>query len=733
MKHARTRSVIGVLISDIESSYQECFFDELCKQASSLGVKPVVYSGTIIGSPAWFDRQMNVAYHLAHPQHLDGVLSVTSTFMRGQTEPVVQRLLEEFASLPRVSVTAELPGIPSVLIDNTAGFRQLLEHLVRDHAYRDFAFLSGPIGSQDAQQRLKTFRAVMAENAIRVDPRLIQDGEFYYYGARAAAERILASGLPVRVIVAANDEMAMAAIAVASERGLRVPEDLAIVGIDDLHPHVTGLRLTTVNNALDQQLSVGLESLLAQMEWREVPALTMVPTHLVLRQSCGCSPDLAALLGVQSTDWIARETTVLNSLALNTSDRPRFEQYLLQSLDALSSEEPRALERVVWEMARECLAIGGEVICLQSLLLGIQTHLLDPEALGAHDMWRLGIQFSQAHVALLKAKAMHSVALGERIGITGGSINYLKRQLLSFEIHQQMENLPDLLGQFGIKTCIIAFYEDQGYFNTSNDYFLPAKARLVACLIEGKRYNEQLWRPFDTASLLPDEVWALTGERPLIVMPAFQQAGHYGYILFGPERPIGISLEAVREAIASALIGSLLVEEIGRVRDYLAKAPHKLARTSHSIEQIRNHDPLSGLLNRQGFIDGATERLGSEELSCHLLIYASIQGITSIEETHGRNEMDLAISETARVFAGMLRASDLVARIGPDLFVALCSDTEASFVSELQQRLAKAFDGFNQQSSHPYQITCMLAFEDIQPTANPDLEALLAPRPSLNS
>jgi len=724
LKHGNIFPVIGVLMSDVEGSYQGCFFEELRSQSAALGFRLVVYSGTVIGTPTWFERQMNMAYHLAHSRQLDGVISVTSTFMRAGTEATVQRLLDQFKPLPRVSMTGALSGIPSVLIDNIGGFKHMLEHLVRDHAYRDFAFLSGPAGSPDAQHRLKTFRTVMVESAIRVDPRLIQDGEFNYHGGRKATERILASGLPVRVIVAASDEMAMAAIAVAAEHGLRIPEDLAIVGVDDLHQHVKGLRLTTVNNALPQQVAAGLSALRTQMAGEEAAAVSTIASRLVRRQSCGCSVEINPKLPADC-GWAEREAQLLEGLALDGQNRARFEQYLMQCLDALASEEPRALERVVWRIANDCLALDDEIVGLQSLLLGIQTLLLDPEALSAHDMWRLGCQLNQAQMVVVKAKTMNSVARGERLGLTEGSINFLKRKLLSFEVHQQMENLPEVLGEFGIKTCIIAFYEEQGYFNTSNDYFLPAKARLVACLIDGERHNDQLWRTFDTEALMPDEVWTLTGNQSLIVMPAFQQAGHYGYMLFGPEQPLGMSLESVREGIASSLIGSLLVEEVGRVRDYLAKDPKRLARTSSSIEQMSTHDHLSGLLNRQGFVDEASDRLASQPLSRHLLVHASMNGLASIEEQTGKSDLDFAIEQASRVFAGMLRSSDLVARVSNDRFIALCSDVEPSFICDLRTRLAKAFEQFNNESSKHYQITCNLVFQSIPAGSDTMLEAWL--------
>lgn len=711
MKHGYTFPVIGVLVSDVESSYQVPLFDELCSQSAKLGIKLVVYSGTLFNQTFWFDRQLNIAYHLANQIHLDAILSVTSTFMRAGTESAVARLLNSFKPLPVASLTAEIPGIHSILIDNAGGFRQMLEHLINDHGYRDFAFLTGPAGSQDAQQRLKTFRMVMAEHDIRVDPRLIQDGEFYYFPARHAAERILSSGLPVRVIVAANDEMAMAAMGVAAEHGIRVPEDLAVVGVDDLHPHVSSLQLTTVNNSLERQVELALSSLLEQLDGRLLPPVTQVPVQVILRQSCGCQTEGHRTPSATDTASTTKEKLLLD-LGLDKEKTSYFRDFLQRSMDALGSEDFSALERVVWEMARFCQnQSGGDISKPQALLLGIQTSLLDPANLSAQELWRQSSMLNKAQVSLTRAKTTFAVAHGERMGMTGGSLNILKRKLLSFEIHQQMEALPELLQSVGIQTCIIAFYDEQGYLNTINDFFLPTRARLVACVVNGIRHNDQLWRAFDTEALLPEPVWQLTGDSPLIVMPIFQQVGHYGYVLFGPERPIGLSLESVREAIASALIGAQLMEEIGHVRDYLNKDSRRVARTSQTIEQIGRHDSFSGLLNRRGFLESTQERIAKTSRGQHVLVQAKIQSLKEIERQFGQQEKHLLVEQSTLVFAGVLRASDLAARFHEDHFVALCSEVEACFPDELRSRLELAIEQFNHNSGKPYHLECRLSFK----------------------
>ncbi|WP_018608558.1 substrate-binding domain-containing protein [Uliginosibacterium gangwonense] len=725
MRQAGVAPTIGVLINDVESTYQKHLCAELCKQAGRLGIRLVFYSGSIIGTPTWFERQMNLVYHLAHAQHLGGLLLVTSTFMRVGSEPIVHKLLEHFKGLPCVSLTAEIPGVPCVLLDNTTGLRQMLEHLIQDHGYRDFAFLSGPSGSHDAAQRLKTFRAVMAESGIHVDPRLIQSGEFYYFGARQAAEQMLASGLPVRVVVAANDEMALAAIAVVTERGLRVPEDIAVVGMDDLHPHVTEMGLSSVNQSTEEQVARSLALLQAQGMDEDPPHET-VPSHFVRRRSCGCGCNIEQNRGVPGEgDFSARSQQLLDSLCLSDQEKVRFLTYLQGCMAALAAEQPHALEDALWPMAMECLAHNTDIVALQTLLLGIQTLMLDPQTCSAEQLWEYGIRLNKAQMVLLKAKAMHTVAQGERLGLASGSVNHVKRQLLSFEIHQQMEALPDVLGQFGIKTCMIAFYEEQGYFNTSNDYLLPKRARLVACVFEGKTYSEHLWRSFDTQTLLPEAVWEMTGAHPLTVVPAFQQVGHYGYIVFGPELPVGVSLEAVREAIASALIGALLVEEVGRVRDYLSKESWRRTRTRSSIEQMGQYDLQSGLLNLSGFLHAAHARLVAQTASKHMMVYVDVKNIEPEQIQLGQKEADVAFEGAARVFMNALRASDILGRIEPHRFVALCSDTDANFSSELHNRLAQAFAHLNQMTDKSYQVGCQLSFRNVESRESAMIESVL--------
>ena len=699
---------------DVESSYQIPLFHELCRQSEKLGVKLVAYTGTVFNQTFWFDRQMNIAYHLANKKHLDGLLSITSTFVRAGTEPAVVSLIQSFRPIPTVSLTAAIPDVPSVLIDNESGFRTLLEHLVKDHGYRDFAFLTGPAGSQDAQQRLKTFRTVMSENNIHVDPRLIQDGEFYFFPARHAAEKIFSAGLPVRVIVSANDEMAMAAMGVAAERGIRVPEEIAIVGVDNLHPHVSSLKLTTVDNSLGQQVEAALTSLLDQLARRKIAELTRIPSQMVLRQSCGCEASPLRETPPSFSSQEAQEN-LLSSLMLDEEKTLVFRRFLQDTLEALHDKDQPKLERLVWEIARfSQYQNGGDFSKPQDLIFGIQNILLSPTELSREDLWRQGAMLNKAQVILTQARTAFSVYVGERTGLSGGSHNILKRQLMSFEIHQQMENLPGLLQEIGIKTCIIAFYNEQGYFNTSNDFFLPSEARLVACIINGRRHNDQLWCPFETEALLPESVWQLTENIPLIVSPIFQQVGHYGYILLGPEQPIGLTRESVREAIASALIGAQLVEEIGRIRDSVNSENKPIVmRTAPPLEQTDRHDNLSGLLNRRGFIEKVAERFDQKPRTSHLLVQAGIQALDRIEQEYGSSEKDFLVEQTAVLFAGALRTSDLAARLQENHFIALCSEVKEGFSEVLRSQLYAAIEQFNLNSGKPYRLDYKLQMQFI--------------------
>lgn len=174
-------------------------------------------------------------------------------------------------------------GVDTVVVENAAGARALADAL---HAagYRRPAVLGGPGTHLTARERRDAFVARFADLGAPVDPAHVVAGEFTHEGGEAAMRALLDTGADVDVVFAVNDVMALGALAAARDRGVRVPDDVALAGFDDiltLRDVVPGL--TTVRVPL---VDVGrLATELVLEDHAGEPRVRTVPTEVVLRAS----------------------------------------------------------------------------------------------------------------------------------------------------------------------------------------------------------------------------------------------------------------------------------------------------------------------------------------------------------------------------------------------------------------------------------------------------------------
>lgn len=168
-------------------------------------------------------------------------------------------------------------------VDNRDGARAATEHLLA-RGVRRIATITGPLDMPSGIDRLDGFRDALT--AVGVDAVAVEDGRFTDEGGANAMRRILAAGVVPDALFVASDLMARGAISVLSAAGLRVPDDVAIVGFDD-SPVATGVMppLTTMRQPSHQQGEVMAHVLLERLAGRPTDRITIMPTELVIRES----------------------------------------------------------------------------------------------------------------------------------------------------------------------------------------------------------------------------------------------------------------------------------------------------------------------------------------------------------------------------------------------------------------------------------------------------------------
>ena len=273
MRSQETR-IIAVLVSGIEP-----FSAELLKGAASelehSGYALMVFSGGRSGRTGWEQRYLS---------------QVSGTFADG-TILVAPTVREVESTHPVVAVDPHVGGanLPTVVAENFVGACTAVEHLV-SLGHRRIGFLAGRPDLESARLREAGYREALDRAGIDFDPDLVAVGDFQEEASAVAARRLL--DLPDRptAIFAANDLSAIQVVRVADERGWRVPDDLSVVGFDNIpESALVEPPITTVDQSIQELGREAVRLLLRLLRDGEStqPTHLTLPTHLVIRKSTG--------------------------------------------------------------------------------------------------------------------------------------------------------------------------------------------------------------------------------------------------------------------------------------------------------------------------------------------------------------------------------------------------------------------------------------------------------------
>ncbi len=212
--------------------------------------------------------------------------------------------------LPVVVVAGDagMRGVDVVAADNWSGAYALVRHLLIEHGRRRLYHVDGPPSAPDAKTRRLAMQAVIDAHP---GARLVgaHSGRFSVKSGEAAAEQMLADfggpyGELPDAIVCSNDQMAIGVLRTLAARGIRVPEDIALVGFDDIYPAtLCDPPLTTVRQPIRGIGERACEQLIERIANPTLrPSVELLPTELVIRSSCGCPPGTVVRKLVETVD-----------------------------------------------------------------------------------------------------------------------------------------------------------------------------------------------------------------------------------------------------------------------------------------------------------------------------------------------------------------------------------------------------------------------------------------------
>lgn len=275
LSRAETRTV-GIVVPDLHGE----FFSELIRgfdMAASEGGYLLLLS-TMHADPVLAGQALRAMHG-----RVDGLLVMAPQLRAAELDALIP------ADLPCLQVFSEASRRrPTIGVDNRSGARDAARHLFAT-GRRRIVHVTGPRGNHDAEERREGF--VEALRALGAEPPVLLDGNFREDGGARAVEELIAMGTRFDAVFAANDMMALGAMQALRGHGLRVPEDVAVVGFDDI-PLARHLGLTTMRVQAAEIGADALQRLIAILRnGPAAPTLRQVPPTLVVRASSGGTQD----------------------------------------------------------------------------------------------------------------------------------------------------------------------------------------------------------------------------------------------------------------------------------------------------------------------------------------------------------------------------------------------------------------------------------------------------------
>lgn len=276
LRTQETKSVIVIVPNIANSLFHEVIFG-IASEAETNGYQVLI---------ADMHSQPSIEMHYLNAiqqRQVDGIISMSANMV----QKLMQQIVGEYPMVMAIQ-SFEDDSIPCVSIDNVAATKAMMTHLIRME-HRNIAHMTSSLPLLPYQDRLNSYMDTLKEHGIPVDMELVSYGEPTIQGGYDQMEALLAKGKPITAVFSAGDTMAIGAIKALKKNGLRVPQDCAVVGFDDIElSSFWEPALTTIRQPKAQIGQCAFRKLLALM--KKEPLLNtkdILQYELVIRESCG--------------------------------------------------------------------------------------------------------------------------------------------------------------------------------------------------------------------------------------------------------------------------------------------------------------------------------------------------------------------------------------------------------------------------------------------------------------
>lgn len=654
-----------------------------------------------------YQYQCNVVFNFAHSEHLDGIILASGTLASFLNSTDYSNFYSKFKPIPMVSLGVQIPDLPSVYTNNTAIFKELVNHLIHVHNRKNIAFVSGPSSNRDAFDRYLGYTSALDENKMAYRSDYVYTGDFTPVSVKDAVHTFLdEKKLDIDAIVCANDSMALTIMSELKKRGILIPEQIIVTGCDDIPSSAYSVpSLTSIEQSLEQMARSAVLLLLDMIKGNS-PTDILLPSRITYRESCGCH--------------IMPYSSLLSTLTMPKGKSVQLADTFLQKcLPTLNSDITSSIRNFVIECYELILQAPNEFkpvqTCVESFFVSVKdklntihlalnlkncmTSLKDdlfhlsqnPVVLRYIDKLFSKISHSLFNY-LLDYYSLQSEKLNNHFNFTRQFLTTITNNISNKE-QQLLSIIPSLI-EAGITSCLIYLYPKGITHNLSDEWEMPDDIDLYMGYIKGQIINPDL---------LPCKVNA-------------NEIAFYGFekhtenytscihpIFFGNEQ-LGVVVFEM-DCDNYTLIDNLTVELGCALK--LTSSFTAQKQVESKLETLSQTDEMTNLLNRRGFFNFAEDRYAFSltEHQGGILFYADMDGLKTINDTFGHHEGDFAIIQMSRILKKAFCHHEIIGRIGGDEFVILSTGQSIDYLEEVTHTVDRLCTEFNTIHQKPYKLS----------------------------
>lgn len=628
-------------------------------------------------------------------------------------------LLEKLPLVPKISIGREIPSIDSIVIDGKESVNKLMDHLILKHGAKKIAFIKGPEENQDAIDRFDAYKDSLKRHCIEYDYKLISPGNFLPGDGRRGLSLIL----DVRkenfdAVFCCHDESAIEVIQSLHQRGYQVPNDISVVGFDNLDiassfsPSLTTIRQPFFNiGILACKYVENINQNIVN------PRVSLINTQVILRESCGCQ---RSVIFEESSRNLVKSFSFsksINEAKERILEDTNFPYDIGPANSILKESVNNIAESIIY--CKKNMVTTNLIECLNSVLkntLGFnlnasfwkyvlqEFHLsIIKNSIEKNEELFIRALFSRALLMLYETeKHLHDYNLTDNRALIEYITSIGDMLLTCKSLFELKGILKRHLSNLKIKNCfIVLFSEEKG---VGKLFF----SRDLKNLVDEKHPD------FNMSQIIPDNLGGASN-MSYVVNSLKTDNRELGYLLIESGDTPNMMYNFLAEKISYGFKNISLIDRMNSYTLELEEAVKsrtiELNAAYSLIKDKSMKDALTGLYNRRFLEEVLTPKI--EKLVTNKrygVIIIDLDHFKLVNDVYGHESGDMVIKELGKILSYEIRPEDYVIRLGGEEFLLVLREFDESFLSSVVTKIRNAVKNksFNMSNGDLVNKTCSL-------------------------